>query len=352
MFSSRIFPRISLVRASSMWRHVLSEAEKTVGHPTSYLGLRYLLSDEMSNVMRNFRRLAGTRHPLLKKLGGFLLNEPNNIHVRGLVVLLISKATQSLLSSHRAPLEPRDATGILPSQRKLAEITELIHMGYLMHDTTLTPNDENESNDLIYGNKMAILAGDFLLANASLELAKLHNTKVVELISEAIADISEGVFIEIEPSEPIFPDRFPWLVPSALSVDLNQMVHRWLHHTYLQTGSLLGKSCQAAMLLSSNDSDVMAHAYGQHLAIANQIHEDMIPFRANAYGSLRSGNVVIAQTGINDKVTDFSTIEDKHFNVLKNLAQYHSEKAAAALGEFPPSEAKETLLKIAQTIAN
>ena len=35
----------------------------------------------------------------------------------------------------------------------------------------------------------------------------------------------------------------------------------------------------------------------------------MIPFRANAYGSLRSGNVVIAQTGINAKVTDFSTIE-------------------------------------------
>ena len=47
------------------WKNAISAAEKLVGYPTSYLTLRSLLSDEMSNVATHLRKLMGTTHPLV-----------------------------------------------------------------------------------------------------------------------------------------------------------------------------------------------------------------------------------------------------------------------------------------------
>ena len=48
------------------WNKAVSEAEKIVGYPTSFMSLRCLLSDELSNVAMQMRKLVGTKHPLLK----------------------------------------------------------------------------------------------------------------------------------------------------------------------------------------------------------------------------------------------------------------------------------------------
>lgn len=48
------------------WNKAVSEAEKIVGFSTSFLSLRYLLSDELSNVAMHMKKLVGTGHPLLK----------------------------------------------------------------------------------------------------------------------------------------------------------------------------------------------------------------------------------------------------------------------------------------------
>lgn len=49
----------------SNWNQVVSDAEKIVGYPTSFISLRCLLSDELSNVAMHVRKVAGTQHPLL-----------------------------------------------------------------------------------------------------------------------------------------------------------------------------------------------------------------------------------------------------------------------------------------------
>ena len=55
----------------------------------------------------------------------------------------------------------------------------LIHKGVVNLDT-LQPND-GTYKDMEFGNKIAVLSGDFLLANASTGLAELNNTKVRNL---------------------------------------------------------------------------------------------------------------------------------------------------------------------------
>lgn len=47
------------------WDRAVSEAEKIVGYPTSFLSLRWLLSDEVANVALHLRKLVGSSHPLL-----------------------------------------------------------------------------------------------------------------------------------------------------------------------------------------------------------------------------------------------------------------------------------------------
>ena len=51
---------------ASDWKRAVSDAEKIVGYPTSFMSLRCLLSDELANVAIQIRKLIGTKHPLLK----------------------------------------------------------------------------------------------------------------------------------------------------------------------------------------------------------------------------------------------------------------------------------------------
>ena len=64
----------------------------------------------------------------------------------------------------------------------MAEITELIHTAFLVHRGIVNLKEWTVSDgplkDMQFGNKMAVLSGDFLLANACTGLAQLDNTKV------------------------------------------------------------------------------------------------------------------------------------------------------------------------------
>lgn len=102
----------------------------------------------------------------------------------GLTVLLVSKAINA--SSH-STLDV-DQFGILLHQRALAEIVEMIHCAYLVHlrimDVAhLGQSDVSLCEEMQFGNKMAILSGDFLLAKASKGLARLHSVEVSHNIS-------------------------------------------------------------------------------------------------------------------------------------------------------------------------
>ena len=49
----------------------------------------------------------------------------------------------------------------------------------------------------VFGNKVAILAGDFLLARASVSLAALRNSEVIQLLSQVIEDLVTGEILQV-----------------------------------------------------------------------------------------------------------------------------------------------------------
>ena len=62
----------------------------------------------------------------------------------------------------------------------------MIHTAYLVHKGVVNMSDllpwDGNVDDMQLGNKMAVLSGDFLLANASTGLAQLQNTHVNRVV--------------------------------------------------------------------------------------------------------------------------------------------------------------------------
>lgn len=71
---------------------------------------------------------------------------------------------------------------VTSKQENLSKAIQLIHIGNLVHqrgifDLSKFPNFGNslpENHDLILGNKVALLAGDFLLANAQIKITQMR----------------------------------------------------------------------------------------------------------------------------------------------------------------------------------
>ncbi|XP_028251199.1 all trans-polyprenyl-diphosphate synthase PDSS2 [Parambassis ranga] len=352
---------------SSNWSKVVSDAEKIVGYPTSFMSLRCLLSDELSNVAMHVRKLVGTQHPLLNTARGFVYDSKNSLQMRGLIVLLLSKAAGP---SHAASdlLAEDMVSGIYPSQRNLAEITELIHTAFLVHRGIVNLKEWTVSDgplkDMQFGNKMAVLSGDFLLANACTGLAQLNDTKVVELISSAIGDLVQGIYHE----------NFNNTEEIGLTDGINMA--SWEEQTFLSHGSLLAKSCQAAMKLARHDkeSQRVAYKYGKHLSLGHKLNSDLQPFVKGGMGepaafSLSTAPVVfhrqiVGQERWHQQLQQATTLRNqldyskllaavksgKGVSTAVDLCCYHGNKALEAIQAFPSSEARSALENIASAV--
>ena len=85
-------------------------------------------------------------------------------------------------------------------QQRIAEIAEMIHVASLLHDDVLDDASTRRgvlSLNASVGNKLAILAGDFLLARASVSLAALRNTQIVELLSQVLEHLVTGEIMQV-----------------------------------------------------------------------------------------------------------------------------------------------------------
>lgn len=164
-----------------------------------------------------------------------------------------------------------DEPDILPTQRRLASITEMIHVASLLHDdvideSALRRGEPSAPN--AFGNKMSILSGDFLLGRASVALARLGSREVVELLATVIANLVEGEVLQLRATSE--PETTP--TPKGFE--------EYMRKTYLKTASLMAKSARASVILGGCGGEAgkagewvkdVAYGYGRNLGIAFQV---------------------------------------------------------------------------------
>eukprot|EP00960_Hanusia_phi_P050548 760282-Hanusia_phi.AAC.2 len=166
-----------------------------------------LMEPQLRSLTENLKTLASADNKVLDTVSRYFFDVPGK-RFRPALVLLVAQASPP--------------TGEISSeQQRLAEITEMIHTASLLHDDVMDHAEIRRGvpslntvrsrprfcvdmdcivgTDLrqqVHGNKLAILAGDFLLSRASLNLARLKNVEVIELLSTVIAHLVEGEIMQ------------------------------------------------------------------------------------------------------------------------------------------------------------
>ncbi len=317
---------------------------------TSATSLFSPVESDLHLLTETLKQLVGARHPILYAAAEHLFGAKGK-RLRPAIVLLISRATmpsQDITSKHR----------------RLAEITEMIHTASLVHDDVVDEAELRRGVPTVhssFGNRIAVLAGDFLFAQSSWHLANLDNLTVVKLLSKVIMDLAEG---EIQQGL----NRFD----STLSIDA------YLEKSYYKTASLIANSSKAAGVLSLVSPEVEDHlySYGRHLGLAFQIVDDILDFTASedvlgkpACSDLQSGNLTAPALYAMEEKPYLSVLIDREFaedgdfeeaiaiirdsegiQRARELARAHSKFAVEHLESLPATESQKTLIKLADYV--
>lgn len=133
----------------------------------------------------------------------------------------------------------------------------------------------DQAKGLHYGNKVSVLCGDFLLAYVMRGLGDLFSSKVVDLVATAITEFMEGEFLLID----------DWQNKNYLLSEESRDLGRWKRRSYSTIGSLQGNTCQASLVLANIDGKLQrdARELGKNIGLAWQAHTELQPFLRQTY---------------------------------------------------------------------
>jgi len=205
-------------------------------------------------------------------------------YLRPALTLLVGKAS----ASNGFPV---DQSALVEA----AAVTEMIHVATLLHDDVLDASDlrrGKETARAVWGDKIAILGGDYLLAQASVKLSALGNTRLVSIFAWVLSYLCDG---EVEQMQSSFSAREDG---DSAKVWAEKQWKSYFHKTFCKTGSLFAAACEAAGVINqlSEPKIEALRDFGRHLGIAFQIMDDLLDYTATeeqlgkpVMGDLRNG---------------------------------------------------------------
>jgi len=237
---------------------------------------------------------------------------------------------------------------------------EFVHMATLVHDdvvdNTATRRGQPTAN-AVFGNGVAVLSGDYILARAMRLLAIDGDLRIIRTVSEITVDMSEGEVMEISATGK----------PDLALNDYLEILRK-------KTAVFVEGCCRCgAILAGANEWLEQALAgYGYQLGMAFQLADDLLDYTGDPCvtgkprgSDLRDGRATLpfllglAAASPREKrrlLTAFGNAELEDEDVLevcgilashgafdrtRDAARDHVENAEAALDLLPPSTARE-----------
>jgi len=162
-----------------------------------------------------------------------------------------------LLSSRLYGSQPDSAISI-------AAAVEMVHGASLIHDDVIDDTDLRRGQPTMKamsGNRIAVLLGDLLLCQALLAVAELDRVILVQVVSQAVADMTAGQILELR-----------------YQGNVETQVDHYLRMIEGKTAALMEAGCRLGALLNQADpGQVEACAdFGRNLGMAFQISDDVL----------------------------------------------------------------------------
>ncbi|XP_071721642.1 solanesyl diphosphate synthase 3, chloroplastic/mitochondrial-like isoform X2 [Rutidosis leptorrhynchoides] len=246
-----------------------------------------LVADELSLIGDRLRSMVVAEVPKLASAAEYFFRMGvEGKRFRPTVLLLMASALNVRVPEAFANTLGDDLTTELRMrQQNIAEITEMIHVASLLHDDVLDDAETRRgtgSLNVVMGNKLSVLAGDFLLSRACVALAALKNTDVVALLATVVEHLVTGETMQM-----------------TTSSDQHCSLDYYMQKMYYKTASLISNSCKAIALLAGQTTEVsmLAYDYGKNLGLAFQLIDDVLDFTGTST-SLGKGSLTDLRHGI------------------------------------------------------
>ncbi len=153
-----------------------------------------------------------------------------------------------------------------PYHIHLAATVEFIHTATLLHDDVVDESQQRRGRptaNLLWDNKSSVLVGDYLLARAFQLMTDTGVMRVLEILSNASATISEGEVLQLTAAQDLATDESIYL----------QVVRG-------KTAALFSAATEVgAVIAAAPETQVRAlFDYGDALGIAFQIADDLLDY--------------------------------------------------------------------------
>ncbi|MFC4411158.1 polyprenyl synthetase family protein [Chungangia koreensis] len=223
---------------------------------------------------------------------------------------------------------------------KVGAAVEMIHTYSLIHDDLPSMDDDDfrrgkPTNHKVYGEAVAILAGDALLTYSFGVLARMDNIEA-ELKLELISLLSETAG-----AEGMVGGQIMDLEGESKQLSLQELEQIHLH----KTGELLRFSIEAGAILAeiSQEERLILREYAVHIGLAFQIQDDILDIT----GTMEQLGKTAGKDVISEKSTYPSLLT---LTGAQEKLQQHHDKALEALGRLSLQD--DMLRRFADYIVN
>jgi len=214
-----------------------------------------ILREELVVFDKTFKEAVKSQVPLLDRIMQFIVNRKGK-QMRPMFVLLSAKLCGPV----------NDAA------YRAASLVELLHTATLVHDDVVDESLERRgffSTYALWKTKISVLVGDYLLSKGLFLSLEHSDFRVLQLLSDAVREISEGELLQLEKSR---------------SLNLREDVYFDIIRS--KTASLLAASCAAGAFATSHDEVLTdkLRRFGEKVGIAFQIKDDLFDYGSESIG--------------------------------------------------------------------
>ncbi|MDQ3681867.1 MAG: polyprenyl synthetase family protein [Bacteroidota bacterium] len=214
-----------------------------------------LIEEELRIFESKFKEAVRSNVPMLDRIMRYIVNRKGK-QLRPMFVFLSAKLFGEVNeSTYRA-----------------ASLVELLHTATLVHDDVVDDSLERRGFFSVYAlwkNKVSVLVGDYLLAKGLLLSLDNNDFRILQILSNAVRQMSEGELLQIEKSR---------------SLNLDEAVYFEIIKN--KTASLLASGCAAGAWSTTQDEAISQKLkdFGEKVGIAFQIKDDLFDYSYSHVG--------------------------------------------------------------------
>jgi octaprenyl-diphosphate synthase len=208
------------------------------------------ITQELSKFESHFKKTMNTNVPLLDIVLKFMIRRKGK-QIRPMFVFLTAKLFGE----------------IKDSAYTAASLIELLHTATLIHDDVVDDSYKRRgyfSLNALWKSKITVLVGDYLLSRGLLLAVDNKEYDLLEIVSNAVREMSEGELLQVKKSRKIYISE-----------------EEYFDIIKKKTASLISScsSCGAKAAGANQETVQVFHEFGEKVGLAFQIKDDLLDYQ-------------------------------------------------------------------------